>query len=170
MIPLAPHVTAFFQERLPQERRASPHTVESYAYAFKLLLTFASARVHVPPSDLRLEHIDAPLVVDFLNHLEQARGNGPSSRNVRLAAIKSFMHFLEYREPSALERIRRILAIPLKKADTRLVRHLTVDFYFRDKPEVEIVVQEAVSPTAHRPISFQSLAPRLCVSAQPCSC
>lgn len=127
MIPLAPHVTAFFQERLPQERRASPHTVESYAYAFKLLLTFASARVHVPPSDLRLEHLDAPLVVDFLNHLEQARGNGPSSRNVRLAAIKSFMHFLEYREPSALERIRRILAIPLKKADTRLVRHLTVD-------------------------------------------
>jgi integrase/recombinase XerD len=127
MSPLAPHVAAFFQERLPLERRASPHTAESYAYAFKLLLTFASARVHVSPSDLRLEHIDAPLVVDFLNHLEQARGNGPSSRNVRLAAIKSFMHFLEYREPSALERIRRILAIPLKKADTRLVRHLTVE-------------------------------------------
>ena len=127
MIPLAPHVTAFFQERLPVERRVSPHTAESYAYAFKLLLTFASERVHVSPSALHIEHIDAPLVVAFLNHLEQARGNGPSSRNVRLAAIKSFMHFLEYREPSALERIRRILAIPLKKADTRLVRHLTVE-------------------------------------------
>ena len=73
------------------------------------------------------EQIDAPLVVAFLNHLEATRANRPSSRNVRLAAIKSFMHFLEFREPAAIEQIRRILAIPPKKADTRLVRHLTVE-------------------------------------------
>ena len=36
------------------------------------------------------------------------------------------MHFLEFREPAAIDQIRRILAIPPKKADTRLVRHLTV--------------------------------------------
>jgi integrase/recombinase XerD len=127
MTPLAPHVTAFFQQRLPVERRASAHTSDSYAYAFKLLLTYASARLHVPPSALHLEQIDAPLVVAFLNHLEAARANRPSSRNVRLAAIKSFMHFLEFREPAAIDQIRRILAIPPKKADTRLVRHLTVE-------------------------------------------
>lgn len=127
MTPLAPHVTAFFQQRLPVERRASPHTSDSYAYAFKLLLEYASERLHVPPSALHLEQIDAPLVVAFLNHLEATRANRPSSRNVRLAAIKSFMHFLEFREPAALDQIRRILAIPPKKAETRLVRHLTVE-------------------------------------------
>ncbi|MBI4585177.1 MAG: tyrosine-type recombinase/integrase [Planctomycetes bacterium] len=37
------------------------------------------------------------------------------------------MHFLEYRVPSALEQIRRILAIPAKKAETRPVRHLTME-------------------------------------------
>lgn len=127
MTPLAPHLTAFFQQRLPLERRASSHTSDSYAYAFKLLLEYASDRLHVPPSALLLEQIDAPLVVAFLNHLETARANRPSSRNVRLAAIKSFMHFLEYREPAAIDQIRRILAIPPKKFDTRLVRHLTVE-------------------------------------------
>jgi integrase/recombinase XerD len=127
MTPIAPHVAAFFQQRLPLERRASPHTSDSYTYAFRLLLTFASERLKVSPSQLHLEQIDAPLVVDFLNHLERDRGNGPSSRNVRLAAIKSFMHFLEHREPSALDQIRRILAIPPKRAETRLVRHLTVE-------------------------------------------
>jgi site-specific recombinase XerD len=127
MTPLAPHITAFFQQRLPVERRASAHTSESYAYAFKLLLEFASERLRVPPSALHLEQIDAPLVVAFLNHLEGTRANRPSSRNVRLAAIKSFMHFLEFREPAAIDQIRRILAIPPKKADTRLVRHLTVE-------------------------------------------
>ncbi len=127
MTPIAPHVTAFFQQRLPVERRVSSHTSDSYAYAFRLLLAYASEHLKVSPSQLHLEQIDAPLVVGFLNHLETARGNGPSSRNVRLAAIKSFMHFLEFREPSAIEQIRRVLAIPPKKADTRLVRHLTVE-------------------------------------------
>lgn len=127
MTAIAPHITAFFQQRLPIERRASSHTSDSYAYAFKLLLEYASERLKVPPSQLDLEQIDAPLVVSFLNYLETVRGNGPSSRNTRLAAIKSFMHFLEYRVPSALEQIRRILAIPAKKSETRLVRHLTVE-------------------------------------------
>jgi integrase/recombinase XerD len=127
MTPLAPHLTAFFQQRLPLERRASSHTSDSYAYAFRLLLEYASGQLRVPPSALPVEQIDAPLVVAFLNHLETARANRPSSRNVRLAAIKSFMHFLEFREPAAIDQIRRILAIPPKKADTRLVRHLTVE-------------------------------------------
>jgi site-specific recombinase XerD len=127
MTPLAPHLTAFFQQWLPVERRVSGHTTDSYAYAFKLLLTFASERMHIAPAALALEQIDAPLVVSFLNHLETARANRPSSRNVRLAAIKAFMHFLEFREPAALDHIRRILAIPSKQADTRLVRHLTVE-------------------------------------------
>jgi site-specific recombinase XerD len=35
------------------------------------------------------------------------------------------MHYMEYRVPAALEQIQRILAIPAKKTDTRLVRHLT---------------------------------------------
>jgi integrase/recombinase XerD len=127
MIPIASHITAFLQQRLPVERRASDNTCESYAYAFKLLFEYASNRYKVPPSELCLEQIDAPLIMSFLNHLEAERGNGPNSRNIRLAAIKSFMHFMEYREPTALEQIRRILAIPSKKTDTRLVKHLTAD-------------------------------------------
>lgn len=125
MTPIAPHITAFLQQRLPVERRASEHTCDSYAYAFKLLFEYASARLKVRPSQLHLEQLDAPLISDFLRHLETARRNGPNSRNIRLAAVKSFMRFMEYRVPTALEQIRRIHAIPTKKADVRLVRHLT---------------------------------------------
>ena len=127
MTALAPHLSAFFQERLTLERRVSPNTCESYAYAFKLLLDYTSKRVKLAPSRLELEQIDAPLVAGFLNHLETTRANGASSRNVRLAAIKSFMRFMEYRVPAALGQIQRVLAIPMKKTDTRLVRHLTTE-------------------------------------------
>jgi integrase/recombinase XerD len=125
MTALAPHVSAFFQERLALERCASINTQDSYAYAFKLLLDCANKRLKVAPSQLELERIDASLVVGFLNDLESTRSNAASPRNVRLAAIKSFMHFMQYRVPSALEQIQRVLAIPMKKTDTRLVRHLS---------------------------------------------
>ena len=125
MIPIAPHITAFLQQRLPLERRASGNTCDSYAYAFKLLFEYASDCLKTAPSQLHLEQIDAPLVVKFLNHLETTRRNGVSSRNVRLAAIKSFMRYMEYRVPAALEQIHRILAIPAKKTDIHLVKHLS---------------------------------------------
>lgn len=64
--------------------------------------------------------------MDFLAHLEAGRGNSPSTRNVRLAAIKSFMRFVEYRVPSLLEQSRRILAIPTKKTDQPLIQHLSM--------------------------------------------
>ena len=127
MTAIAPHLAAFFQQRLPFERNVSRHTSDSYAYAFKLLLEYASERYQIRPSQLNVEQIDAPFVISFLNHLETSRANNPSSRNARLAAIKSFMHYLEYRMPSAIEQIRQVLAIPPKKAETRLVRHLTVE-------------------------------------------
>ena len=94
MMPIAPHVTAWLRQRLPVERAASQHTCDTYAYAFQLLLHFASQKVSVPPSALQLEHIDAPFVLEFLEYLQQVRGNAPRTRNARLTAIKSFMHFV----------------------------------------------------------------------------
>jgi integrase/recombinase XerD len=156
MTPIAPHITAFLQQRLPIERRASDHTCESYAYAFKLLFEYASGRLKVRPSQLHLEQLDAPLIINFLGHLETARGNGPNSRNIRLAAVKSFMHFMEYRVPTALEQIRRIQAIPTKKADARLVRHLTVQ-------EIQSIL-DAPEPTYREGIRDRAML-HLCFAA-----
>ena len=70
MNPIAPHITAFLRERLPVQRGASEHTSDSYAYSHQLLYQFASARLKMRPSELLLEHVDAALVMDFLEHLE----------------------------------------------------------------------------------------------------
>jgi len=125
MTPLAPHLTAFLRERLARERQASPHTCDSYAYAFQLLLAFAAQRLGTRPSSLALEQIDEPLVLAFLDHLETVRGNCPRSRNTRLAAIKSFARFVEYRAPACVQQVHRLLAIPSKKTDETLVGYLT---------------------------------------------
>src|SRR3979409_341033 len=119
MTPIAPLIEAFLRETLPSQRGASRHTQDSYAASFQLLFTFAAERLKVRPSALTLEQLDAGLVSAFLEHLSDVRGNAAATRNVRLAAIKSFFRFLEYRQPAALEQIRRVLAIPLKRTDKR---------------------------------------------------
>jgi integrase/recombinase XerD len=125
MTPIAPHITAFLHVRLPIERGASVQTCDTYAYGFKLFFEFAASRLGISPSQLMLEHLDAKLVLDFLEYIETTRGNTASTRNVRLATIRAFMKYVEHRVPSALEQVNRVLAIPMKRTEKRLVTHLT---------------------------------------------
>ncbi|MEI9426003.1 tyrosine-type recombinase/integrase [Mesorhizobium sp. Cs1299R1N1] len=127
MTALAPHLTAFLREHLPHERRASPHTCAAYAYSFQLLLCFAAARLRTTPSSIEIEQLDPPLILAFLEHIEEGRGNSARTRNARLAAIKAFFRFLEYRLPSCLDQAHRVRAIPMKKVDEALIGHLTRD-------------------------------------------
>ncbi len=125
MTAIAPHVSDYLRVRLPVERNASAHTRATYSHAFMLLFDFAAHRLKCPPSSLEIEQLDSRLVMAFLDHLERDRRNGISSRNARLAAIKSLFRYIEHRVPSAIDQVRRILAIPTKRSTSRLVGYLT---------------------------------------------
>jgi integrase/recombinase XerD len=102
----------------------SVQTSDTYAYAFQLLVCFAADRLKTTPAGLSIEQLDATLVLAFLEHLEKKRGNCARTRNSRLAAIKTFFRFLEYRLPSCLEQAHRIRAIPVKKTDEVIIGYL----------------------------------------------
>jgi site-specific recombinase XerD len=125
MTPIAPLITEFLREHMPQQRGYSPHSCEAYATCFRLLLMFAADRLNTRPSRLTLEAIDAAMVLAFLAHIERDRGNSPATRNLRLAAIKAFMRYVELQRPSTLEQVAQIDAIPGKRHDQKLIRHLT---------------------------------------------
>lgn len=124
MTPLGQHLSIFLHEHLPHERQASRHTCDSYAYTFQLLIRFASEKLKIQPSFLTLEQIDAPLILEFLKYTEIERKNTSKTRNARLAGIKSFFRFLEYRVPSVLDQARRIHSIPMKKTDETFIDFL----------------------------------------------
>ena len=122
---LAPVLQAFFTERLITQRQASPATITSYRDTFRLLLRFAQTRTGTPPSRLRIEQLDAPLIAAFLEHIEHERRNSVRTRNNRLAAIHSFFAYAALRHPEHAETIQRVLAIPHKRMDRELICHLT---------------------------------------------
>ncbi len=122
---LATLLRAFFLERLVAQRNASPQTVAAYRDSFRLLLEFAHQHIAKAPERLELNDVDAPLVLAFLDHLERDRHNTIRSRNARFAAIRSFMHFAAFKDPTALPSIQRVLAIPMKRFDKPLLGFLS---------------------------------------------
>lgn len=118
-------VQEFFQRRLLTERGASAHTIASYRDTFELLLGYAQTHTGRTPSALRLADLDAPLVLDFLDHLEADRGNAPRTRNLRLTAIRSFMRYASLRAPDQLAVTERVLAISPKRFDRPALEYLT---------------------------------------------
>jgi len=130
---LAPTLQAFFTDRLGRQRHASGQTVAAYRDAWRLLLAFAAERTGKQPGKLGFADLDAPLIGDFLDHLERSRGNGPRTRNARLAAIRSLFAYAALRHPEHAETIARVLAIPAKKFDRALVTWLT-------EPEVDALL------------------------------
>lgn len=123
----------FFTQRLMQQKKVSPHTLCSYRDTFRLLLRFATKKLHTTPERLVIEQLDAPLVTAFLNDLESSRGVSARTRNLRLTAIRSFFRFASYELPSRSAQIQRVLATPIKRYTRRLVGYLT-------RPEVEALL------------------------------
>jgi integrase/recombinase XerD len=118
-------VQDFFLRRLIDQRGASARTVESYRDAFELLFGYIEQRLGKPPSALSLADLDAPMILDFLDHLETARHNSARTRNARLAAIHSFMRYAASRDPASLPIASRVLAIPTKRFDRPVLGYLT---------------------------------------------
>ena len=87
----------------------------------RLLLSFASAKLGKPPSKLDIADLDAELMGEFLEHLEEERANSVATRNARLTAIHSLYRYAAFRHPEHAAVIGRVLAIPTKRFDRALV-------------------------------------------------
>lgn len=119
-------VQDFFLQRLMNQGNASARTVASYRDTLRLLLRHAAAAGRTPTT-LTLADLDAPFILAFLDHIEQQRGNCVRTRNLRLAAIRSFLHYAALRDPTSLPSIERVLAIPVKRFDRPLLGFLSRD-------------------------------------------
>lgn len=133
MSTLAPTLQTFFTDRLVRQRQASPHTVAAYRDALRLLVRFSSERLNTEASKLDIGDLDAALISAFLDHREHDRGNSIRTRNARLVAIRALFRYAALRHPEHAAVIARVLAIPPKRFERRLITFLT-------EPEVEALL------------------------------
>ena len=122
--PLANFMKRFFSHYLPVQRGLSINTVQSYRDAVKLLLCYAADTLRKSVDELVVEDIAEPLVLGFLDHLEQTRACSPRSRNARLAAIRTLFDFIARQEPVLMLQCQQIRAIPLKRTEHKSIDYL----------------------------------------------
>lgn len=127
-------IQEYFYRYLIQQCHVSPRTIASYKDTIRLFLQFAHRHLNKPVTKLALTDIDVMLVLAFLDYLEVERNNKVRSRNARLAAIRSFMHYTGLQEPSALAAVHKISAIPMKRFERPMIGYLNSD-------EIEAIIK-----------------------------
>ena len=149
---LLPLVGSYFRDHLTRARGASPHTLRSYRDTLRLLFSFIADRRHRSVADLTLDDLQAPDVLAFLSHLESKRSNVVASRNVRLAAIRSFFKHLVEHDLSRADQYQRVLSIPGKRAHIPMAQYL-------EPEEVKQILAQPDRSTPVRPARPRVAAP-----------
>lgn len=117
-------VSNYFRLYLPGECGFSSATISSYRDTFKQLFIFCKAAIGKEPEQMCLEDLNKSVILSFLDSLE-AQGRSVSTRNQRLAAIKSFFQYAKYEVPDCLDVIKDVLEIRVKKSPKTAINYLS---------------------------------------------
>ena len=121
------YLSAFLAKHLPGIVGASSNTVSSYRDTFVLFLRYMKAEKDTPAERIKLKSLDPKCFSEFLDWLEAERNCTVTTRNVRLAAIHSFFRYLQYESPEYLDLCQKVLAIPFKKTEQRVLNYFSTD-------------------------------------------
>lgn len=125
-------LTFYFRDYLGRARGASPNTIKNYRYALEIFTDFLEKKTALGRAgQIRISQITPDIVLDFLDHLEDplnGRGNGRSSRNHRLSALRSFYKCLPLLHSRYIPLARQMDAVPIKRTVSR-----SPDFLERDE-------------------------------------
>ena len=122
--PLHPSIFCAVPARI---KGCSGQTIKAYRDTFKLFLPFAADYHGVKIKSLTVDHLTSDVILDFLDHLQSQRGNQASTRNQRLAAIKSLAKMIRFMVPGKRKIADMIRAIPQKRMQRPLIGFLYPD-------------------------------------------
>lgn len=122
--PLSYYVQSYFMSYLISQRGYGGNTIASYRDTFKLLFLFLSENGR-KVTRLSLDDIDRTCIIGFLQWLESRRNNAVSTRNVRLAHLKSFWGYVLSIAPEISGHCSQIINIPFKKVDKKPPSYMT---------------------------------------------
>ena len=127
MTALAVSLQTYFTTFANTQRDLSSNTIGSYRDTWRMLLKYLTVTLGVTVDALDFDSVTAENITGFLDHLEQGRGNGAKTRNVRLTAIRAVLGRALPDHPEHAATISQALAIPPKRTTRPVVEFLTPD-------------------------------------------
>lgn len=108
-------VRDFLTIYLPEQKSSSLNTIKSYKEILSLMTSFVHNISGVKYGKISFEHITRINVEGFLDWLENTKGCSVSTRNQRLAGIRSFVQYAANRNIDVVACLQDLKKIPIKK-------------------------------------------------------
>lgn len=124
---------SFLTDYIIGECNYSLNTKASYSTTFYLLIEFLNKVHKIKSNDITFNNLNKEIIIEFLDYLENDRNTTVSTRNQRLASIKSFFKYVQYNEPSLFDLCSQILSIKNKKVPTKMISYFTEE-------EIKIII------------------------------
>ena len=96
------YVRGFLTIFLPKNKCCSQHTVKAYRDTLNLFRQFLWEEKKIAFTQIHFGLIDHEVVYEFLAWLQNTRGSAASTKNHRLAVLKSFLHYCAMEDPALL--------------------------------------------------------------------
>ena len=117
-------LSSFLLHELPIIHNQSKNTIASYRDTYIQLLNYMENEKGISSDKIKVTNLTVTAIEEFLNWLETEKGNSISTRNQRLAAIRSLFHYIQKNDPEYMFQCHQIIGIPLKKAEKRVIGFL----------------------------------------------
>ena len=113
---------------LPCSVGASVNTINSYKYAFQLLLVYMYERKKIPADKVTFLDLEYETLIDFFSWLETERDCCAATRNQRLSALSSFANYAQNRSFDAATVFRSdVTKLPSKRCQHKLRSVFTLE-------------------------------------------
>lgn len=136
---LSYYVQRYFMSYLISQRNYGANTINSYRDTFRLLLIYLDESGY-KVAGLKMPDITYDVITSFLEWLVIKRKNTVSTKNVRLAHIRSFYEYVLLNAPEFSSLCTNIISIPFAKEESRPPAYMTEE-------EVTHLLQEIDSNT-----------------------
>jgi len=117
------HIRGFLTVYLPKNKCFSPHTVKAYRDTLNLFRKFLNNEKGIAFTAIRFDQINHEVVYGFLSWLQSARNCEASTKNHRLAVLKSFFHYCAMEDPALMA-----LYLDLQKIRSQRIVRNRVDY------------------------------------------
>ena len=118
-------VSRYFKKHLAGTKNVSINTIHSYRDTFVIFNDFLEKQRGFRLEKTSISDLSRDLVLEFLTYLETERGYSASSRNQRLATLKSFAKFVQIECPDEMVLCQSILSIDGKNSEKPVIRYLS---------------------------------------------
>lgn len=123
----ARYMSKYLTEYLPGIQGVSYNTIASKRDAYILLLKYLDDTQNIKAEDVDIPLLSRETIIKYLEWLEKSRGSSVSTRNIRLAAIKSLFSYIQTQTPDYIYQCQQILSIPRKKEPGHTLEYLTIE-------------------------------------------